>query len=105
MPAISAGCRKHSPAHVPGRRYADTDRDGRTRPAGYLPDQSNIPTDPDADGIYEDLNANGRIDFADVTLYFEQMDWIGENEPVGLFDFNGNSRIDFADIVALFTEV
>ena len=66
---------------------------------------STIPTDPDADGIYEDLNANGRIDFADVTLYFEQMDWIGENEPVSLFDFNGNSRIDFADIVALFDEV
>ena len=66
---------------------------------------SEIPTDPDADGIFEDLNANGRIDFADVTLYFEQMDWITGNEPVGLFDFNRNNRIDFADIVALFEEV
>ena len=83
-----------------------------TFPGGETPDQpvalpgmNDIPTDPDADGIFEDLNANGRKDFADVTLYFEQMDWIAGNEPVGLFDFNGNSRIDFADIVALFEEV
>jgi PKD repeat protein len=70
-----------------------------------LPDQSGIPTDPDTDGLFEDLNANSRIDFADVSLYFSRMDWITENEPVGLFDFNGNGRIDFADIVVLFHEV
>ena len=28
------------------------------------------PTHPDSDGIYEDTNGNGRIDFADITLYF-----------------------------------
>jgi PKD repeat protein len=83
-----------------------------TFPGGETPDQpvalpgmSEIPTDPDADGIFEDLNANSRIDFADVTIYFNQMEWISENEPVSLFDINGNSRIDFADIVALFEEV
>ena len=70
-----------------------------------LPGQSGIPTDPDNDGLFEDLNANGRIDFADVTLFFEQMEWIAANEPVKLFDFNGNGRIDFADISALFLEV
>jgi len=63
------------------------------------------PTDPDSDGIYEDTNGNGRIDFADITLYFSQMEWIADNEPVSLFDFNGNSRIDFADINALFAEI
>jgi PKD repeat protein len=63
------------------------------------------PTDPDGDGIYEDLNGNGRLDFADVVLYFNQMTWLGANQPVASFDLNGNGRIDFADIVALFNEI
>ena len=70
-----------------------------------LPGMTGPPTDPDNDGLYEDLNANGRADFADVTLFFEQMEWIAANQPVALFDFNGNQRIDFADISALFTEI
>jgi PKD repeat protein len=70
-----------------------------------LPGYTNIPTDPDGDCIYEDLNANGRLDFADVVLYFNQMTWIGANEPIAAFDLNGNGRIDFADIVALFNEI
>lgn len=70
-----------------------------------LPGQSAAPTDPDNDGIYEDLNGNGRADFADLTLYFLQMDWIEENEPVDAFDPNGNGRIDFADISRLFDEL
>jgi PKD repeat protein len=70
-----------------------------------LPDQSGIPTDPDGDGYYEDLNANGRADFGDVVEYFSQMDWVAANEPVSLFDFNNNGRIDFADVVLLFDRV
>ena len=70
-----------------------------------LPGYSTIPTDPDNDGIYEDLNGNGRLDFADVVLYFNQMTWIAANEPIFLFDLNSNGRIDFADIVALFNEI
>jgi len=67
-----------------------------------LPGYSRPPTDPDGNGIYEDLNGNGRLDFADVVLYFNQMTWIAANEPISAFDLNGNGRIDFADIVALF---
>jgi PKD repeat protein len=70
-----------------------------------LPGYANAPTDPDGDCIYEDLNANGRLDFADVVLYFNQMTWIAANEPIPAFDLNGNGRIDFADIVALFNEI
>jgi PKD repeat protein len=66
---------------------------------------NNPPTDPDYDCIYEDLNGNGRLDFADVVLYFNQMEWIAANEPVSAFDLNGNGRIDFADIVKLFGEI
>jgi PKD repeat protein len=48
------------------------------------------------------VNGNGRTDFADVVLFFAQMDWIAANEPFAAFDFNANGRIDFADAVRLF---
>jgi carboxypeptidase T len=66
---------------------------------------SNPPTDPDSDGLYEDLNANNRKDFNDIVLMFNQMQWIAANEPISAFDFNGNGRIDFNDIVKLFGEI
>ena len=50
----------------------------------------------------EDVNGNGRPDFADVVLLFERMTWIAENAPVAAFDYNNNGRIDFADVIALF---
>lgn len=64
-----------------------------------------LPTDPDSDGIYEDLNGNNDLDFNDVVVYFKKMEWILANEPVSLFDFNGNNDIDFNDVVRLFKEV
>jgi PKD repeat protein len=70
-----------------------------------VPGGSGIPRDLDGDGKYEDVNGNGRKDFADVTLYFNQMSWIGANEPLSLFDYNGNGRIDFADVSWLFTRL
>jgi PKD repeat protein len=70
-----------------------------------LPGFSNLPTDPDGDCLFEDLNGNTRLDFADVVLMFNQMEWIAANEPVSAFDFNGNGRIDFNDIVKLFGEI
>jgi len=70
-----------------------------------LPGQSSPPTDPDGDGLYEDLNGNGRKDFNDVFVFFKQMTWISNNEPVALFDFNKNTRIDFNDVFLLFKEI
>jgi PKD repeat protein len=70
-----------------------------------LPGVANLPTDPDGDGLYEDLNGNGRADFADLSLYFYEMEWISDNEPVPFFDMNGNGRIDFNDISLLFAEL
>ena len=67
-----------------------------------LPGETRSPTDTDRDGLYEDMNGNGRRDFADIVLYFNQMTWIAANEPIPLFDCNGNGRIDFADVVWLF---
>ena len=64
-----------------------------------------MPTSTAGDGKYNDVNGNGRKDFADVVLYFNQMAWISDHEPVTAFDFNGNGRIDFADVVWLFNHL
>ena len=66
-----------------------------------VPPGASLPMDTNGDGMYDDVNGNGRKDFADVVLYFNQMTWIAANEPVALFDCNGNGRIDFADVVWL----
>jgi PKD repeat protein len=70
-----------------------------------FPGKTDPPTDPDGDGIIEDMNGNGFKDFNDVVLFFKQMEWVQANEPVSRFDFNGNGYIDFNDIVRLFREL
>ncbi len=67
-----------------------------------VPGAAADPRDLDGDGRYEDVNGNGRKDFADVVLYFNQMAWIAANEPVAAFDYNANGRCDFADVTTLF---
>ncbi len=74
-------------------------------PLVTLPGQTSLPTDPDHDGLYEDLSGNGEAGFSDVVLFFKNIDWIADHEPVAAFDFNGNGEIGFQDIVRLFAEV
>ncbi len=70
-----------------------------------VPGGISVPGDTDSDELYDDVNGNNRPDFADVVLYFNQMTWIADHEPNGLFDYNGNGRIDFADVVWLFNHL
>jgi PKD repeat protein len=63
------------------------------------------PVDLNLDGKYEDLNANGQVDYADVNNFFNSFEWIVVNEPVEAFDFNGNGRLDADDIIALFDQI
>jgi PKD repeat protein len=61
----------------------------------------NPPTDPDDDGVFEDVNGNGQLDFDDVVVLFENL----SDAEAEFQDVNGNGRIDFDDIVELFEEV
>jgi|GEM_PF-849516 len=70
-----------------------------------LPGQTSVPTDPDKDGLYEDMNGNGAIGFGDVVLFFTHIEWIKEKEPVIAFDFSGNGVIGFQDVVVFFNQV
>ena len=70
-----------------------------------LPGYSVPPTDPDDDGLFEDLNGNGRVDFGDVNVFYANIDWISANEPPALFDMDGNGKVEVADISAAFGKV
>jgi DNA-binding beta-propeller fold protein YncE len=71
----------------------------------YLSCIQSYPNDLNEDGRYEDINGNGHIDFNDVVLFFNNMDWIAANEPVSAFDFNRNGQVDFNDVVWLFNQI
>ncbi|ACL17935.1 carbohydrate-binding protein [Methanosphaerula palustris] len=70
-----------------------------------VPGATELPRDLNSDGLYEDLNGDGSLNFNDVVLFFNQMDWITENEPINTFDFNRDGQIDFNDIVLLFNQL
>jgi PKD repeat protein len=70
-----------------------------------LPGYANAPTDPDHDGLYEDLSGNGATTYTDVLLFFKNLEWIQVNEPVSAFDFSGNGAVTYTDIRLLFKEV
>ncbi len=78
-----------------------------TRYVKPFPGQSNDPTDPDGDFLYEDINGNGRLDYDDVVLYYENMQWIRDQDDVGIepYDYNQNGRIDYDDVVLLYQEL
>jgi len=71
-------------------------------PLPPLPGTTKSPLDADGDGRYEDVNGNGRIDFADVVLLFNNLDSVTETYPGTAFDFNRNSRTDYGDVTALY---
>jgi PKD repeat protein len=74
-------------------------------PVSLVPGGTGLPTDTNADGMYDDVNGNGRKDFGDVVLFFNQITWIAASEPLMAFDCNANGRIDFADVVWLFDRI
>jgi PKD repeat protein len=76
-------------------------------PVAPFPGYTNQPTDQDGDGLYEDINGNGRPDFDDVVAFYLNMQWVRDNTEVGIepYDFNGNGRIDYDDVVLLYWEV
>jgi mannan endo-1,4-beta-mannosidase len=89
---------------VSGHTTAGSNDSGDSDTSSVEPIDGVMPTDPDGDGLYEDLNANGNIDFDDAVTYFEHMD-----DPTitdhAAYDYNANGQIDYADLVELLTNV
>jgi len=63
------------------------------------------PMDLDNDGLFEDINGNGRLDFDDVVKFFKHFGESVVSEYAKFYDFNGNGRLDFDDIVKLFKKL
>ncbi len=66
-----------------------------------LPGAEKAAQDLDGDGLYEDINGDGKIDSNDVALLFEDLDSELVRKKAKLFDFNQNGRIDYDDVVEL----
>jgi PKD repeat protein len=68
----------------------------------------NAPSDPDGDGVYEDVNGDGEITFADLQgLYAAGLADGGNRitaDNEGFFDFNGQDGLTFADLQTLYAE-
>jgi len=69
-----------------------------------LDSELEAPTDPDGDGLYEDVNGNNRMDYDDIVELYEHMDDEPAKSNVEAFDFNGSGELDYDDIVKLFEE-
>jgi len=68
-------------------------------PVGNL---SNAPSDPDDDGVYEDVNGDGTVDVGDAQALFANTDDPVVQGSVGAFDYNGDGTVDVGDAQALF---
>jgi PKD repeat protein len=66
---------------------------------------SGVAADPNDDGVYEDVDGDGAVTFADVVTLFESFDEPRVRAAAAAFDSNGNGRLDFDDLVGLFRTV
>ena len=54
------------------------------------------------DGLCEDINGNGRLDFNDVVMFFENLNTPEVQGNWRVFDFNSNGGVDMGDVIVLF---
>jgi PKD repeat protein len=64
-----------------------------------------LPTDPDGDGKYEDLDGNGWIGFNDVVVLYNNMENAnaGKYGPASYYDYDNSGFVGFNDIVRLYS--
>lgn len=73
----------------------------RTRGPPAIPGFNNPPTDPDEDGLFEDVNGDGTSDVVDVQAMFENIDNSTLEENPQWFDFNEDGSVNIVDVQKL----
>ena len=63
-----------------------------------------LPTDPDHDGLYEDINGNGDLEFTDCVIFNNNLDMVTPDQ-IKYYDFNHNGDIEYADAVLLYNMI
>jgi len=69
---------------------------------GVVGDFENAPTDPDGDGLYEDVNGDGDVNVGDAQALFANTDDPAIQNFVDAFDFNDDGVVNVGDAQALF---
>ncbi|WP_159076985.1 glycoside hydrolase family 5 protein [Halococcoides cellulosivorans] len=84
---------------IPSGEIPDTTT---TTPGGETPDWPAGATDPDGDGLYEDLSGDGDLNFPDVNHLFQNSDSSAAQANTQFYDFDGDGDLDSQDVLALF---
>jgi hypothetical protein len=82
-----------------------TVRDTGDAGPGPIGDFQNAPTDPDGDGLYEDVNGNGEVTLTDVQALFVNRESTVVQENEEAFDFNDNGEFNLVDVQRLFVTI
>ncbi|AWB28234.1 endo-1,4-beta-xylanase [Halococcoides cellulosivorans] len=81
------------------------DAEGSVDPTPEGPDWPEGATDPDDDGLYEDLSGDGELNFPDVNTLFQNTDSTVAQDNTQYYDFDGDGDLDSQDVLALFESV
>ncbi|AWB28251.1 anti-sigma factor domain-containing protein [Halococcoides cellulosivorans] len=77
----------------------------RVRTGDLDPVADTVPQDIDGDGLHEDLNGNGRLDFVDVNTFYQHSDEAVLSDHETAYDFSEDGTVDMQDVMALFEMV
>ena len=66
------------------------------------PIDGTLPTDPDGDGLFEDVDGDGTVTTDDANVLFDHMRENVVTDHVAAYDFSGNGEIGHADVVSLY---
>jgi hypothetical protein len=61
-------------------------------------------TDPDGDGLLEDVDGSGGFSIVDVAVLLERFDDAPVRDNPALFDFDGSGSVDIVDVAELLAE-
>ena len=64
-----------------------------------------LPADPDGDGVYEDVNGDGEVNYSDVVTFFEHVRDPAVRDHGVAYDFDGDGDATYNDVVVLFEEL
>ncbi|AWB26529.1 hypothetical protein [Halococcoides cellulosivorans] len=97
---VSGPVESAAPADTPIAPTAVADRALPVEPI-----DGTVPRDDDFDGVFEDLSADGTINFPDVNTYFQHTEDRVITAFVTYFDIDGDGAAGLQDVLALFETV
>jgi hypothetical protein len=62
-------------------------------------------TDPDGDGVYEDVNGDGQFNIVDVSQYLQRLEDPTVQSNPDAFDFDGSGSVNIVDVTDLLRQL